>query len=362
MDYLILEFTWTLWVLLSLALLADDFRLLCLLRPALKAAPPPADDTPPLSVLVCAHNERENLEQNLPLLLLQEYPSYELWVGLDHCEDDSYELLHRWQKRFPHLKILERQEGTPSKKAMQAQLVAAAQHDRLVFTDADCRPASPCWLQAHGAALASAALVLGYAPLQGQRLARWETAQVGALYLAHALRQMPYMGVGRNMSVQRSLYRPEKLKPELRSGDDDLLVNSIQEGGAPRQTAVLLSEESFCHSQAPISFAAWWRQKRRHHTTSLHYPASKRRYLFARGAGQWLFYVLGAGLLLREPACFLPVFLLRYLLTVFLYAPWHIRTGTVKEGLSFPVWECIWAIAVSGMHLANLLSPQKNKW
>ena len=53
---------------------------------------------PPVSVIVCARNEAENLSSYLPLLLEQDYPKYEVIVVNDGSTDESSTLLEQLDK------------------------------------------------------------------------------------------------------------------------------------------------------------------------------------------------------------------------------------------------------------------------
>lgn len=47
----------------------------------------------PVSVIICARNEGENLKEYLPSILEQDYPDYEVIVVNDCSEDNSYLIL-----------------------------------------------------------------------------------------------------------------------------------------------------------------------------------------------------------------------------------------------------------------------------
>lgn len=319
---------------------------------------------PPLSVLICAHNEEVALRQNLPLILLQAYPHYEVRVGLDHCNDHSFAVVQQYARHFSHLKIQERRGKQPSKKAMQQQLIAAAAHKHLVFTDADCRPASPQWLEAYGGAFGQANLVLGVGLLRSEvafldRLVRWETAQTALLYQAAAFRQKAYMGVGRNMGICKSYYCPALARPELRSGDDDLLVNALS---GQIKTAVLHTAPSFTYSAAPPNWGRWWRQKRRHHSTGMHYRRYQVWLLATRGLAQMLFWPATVALAFWAPWAALLLGSLRYTLTVLLQGQAFHHFQALGSLLLFPLWETLWAWSAWGMQVQNTLKPRPNEW
>lgn len=88
--------------------------------------------------------------------------------------------------------------------------IAQAQHEWVVLTDADCRPASPRWLR-HVAGKTGPAteVILGYGPLEKRpgflnAFARFETAMTAIQYFSYALAGIPYMGVGRNLAYRKA--------------------------------------------------------------------------------------------------------------------------------------------------------------
>src|SRR5690606_35658782 len=92
-----------------------------------------------------------------------------------------------------------------SKKYALTLGIKKAKNNYLLFTDADCKPASNQWIQ-HLANYFSAEkqLILGYgayAKTKGllNKLIRFETAMTALQYFSFAKAGMPYMGVGRNL-------------------------------------------------------------------------------------------------------------------------------------------------------------------
>ncbi|MFZ1269827.1 MAG: glycosyltransferase, partial [Bacteroidales bacterium] len=65
----------------------------------------PGTPFPPLSVVICARNEAENLSRFLPDVLNQDYPSFEVVVVNDCSEDNSFDILGGLMTRYPHLKV-----------------------------------------------------------------------------------------------------------------------------------------------------------------------------------------------------------------------------------------------------------------
>src|ERR1700745_4164990 len=62
----------------------------------------------PVSVIICARDEDENIARNLPGVLVQKYPStHEVIVVNDNSVDDSKYILEELKKTFRFLNIVE---------------------------------------------------------------------------------------------------------------------------------------------------------------------------------------------------------------------------------------------------------------
>jgi cellulose synthase/poly-beta-1,6-N-acetylglucosamine synthase-like glycosyltransferase len=77
---------------------------------------------PPVSIIVCAWNELENLHTLLPLLDDQVYPDFEILVMDDRSTDGTKEFLEKSADRFEHVRFIrvdrEHDHVTPKKYAI----------------------------------------------------------------------------------------------------------------------------------------------------------------------------------------------------------------------------------------------------
>ena len=248
-------------------------------RPAPPAAP---DERPPISVVVAARNESAALPALLDALDRQTHPDAEVVIVDDASTDDTAPIAEAWARDRPAARVVRVTDpAPPRKKRALTQGIAAARHDLLAITDADCRP-PPEWLSVLAATHADSdeALVLaGYSPLRGTGLlgafARYE-ALVEALYTAAAIGLgRPYMAVSRNLSYPRSVFDAvggfgaDADAPM--SGDDDLFVQAVYRRGCATVQA-LYDPRTVVPAAAPASWAEWSRQRRRHVSAGRHYP------------------------------------------------------------------------------------------
>lgn len=227
----------------------------------------------PVSVLICAHNEKNNLARLLPAIFSQQYPQFQVVISLDRCNDGSMEWLQDQQAQWPHLKIVEISKtpaATNSKKFALLQAIEAADHDVLLLTDADCYPMSNRWMEKMSAGFnQEVQIVLGYSPYEKaggllNAFIRYETLLTGIQYLSRALDGHPYMGVGRNLAYRKSYFKAsEGLKPfmHVTGGDDDLFVNYH---AGKHNTRVCLGKHSLMTSIPKNRFIEFLAQKKRH--------------------------------------------------------------------------------------------------
>jgi len=262
-----------------------------------------------VSVIICAKNEVLRLRKYLPAVLEQAYSDFEVIVVNDCSWDETGEYLESIAPKYPRLKIVtikEQEKYRHGKKFALTLGIKAAKNDHLLFTDADCIPSGKNWLslmQRHFAR--NTEIILGYGPYQKEagflnKLIRFDTFYIGMQYLSAALGKNAYMGVGRNLAYRKELFFRSKgfaKHNHILSGDDDLFVN---ENATPQNTAIELDPEAFTFSEAKKSFGAWFKQKKRHLSTSKYYKLSDQFFLFANSISLILFYtVLIALLLLR---------------------------------------------------------------
>lgn len=255
---------------------------------------------PPVSVVICAKNEQENLSRFLPCVLEQDYPDFEVIVVNDGSTDSTEDILTLLKSKYPNLQSTFVPNGAKfinSKKFALTLGIRAARHDILLLTDADCRPVSRQWISAMVRDFTDGTdLVLGYGGYTREntllnRLIGYDTLTIAMQYMNLALAGHPYMGVGRNMAYRKSLFDKNKgfsSHLNVRSGDDDLFVNEAGRGG---NTRVEVSPLSFTESVPQTTLHDWLHQKRRHLTAAPHYRAGSRWALGCEYASRALFYL-----------------------------------------------------------------------
>lgn len=185
----------------------------------------------PISVIICAKNEDDNLTEFLPKILTQNYLNFEVIVVNDCSNDNTEHVIDEYAKIFSNLRKANIKEDSYYKHGKKfAMLVGikAATHNRLVFIDADCYPTSNNWLSQMAAGFTTnKQIVLGYGAYEKQsgilnKLIRFDTFCIASNYLSAAIKNKPYMGVGRNLAYTKDLFFKQngfKSHYHINSGD-----------------------------------------------------------------------------------------------------------------------------------------------
>lgn len=257
--------------------------------------------TLPVSVVICARNESRNLQENLPLIMTQDYPDFEVVVVNDCSTDDSSTILNQLENKYPNLKVVtvnEHKRFKTGKKFALTMGIKAAKNEHLLLTDADCKPASSYWIKRMQEKFSDQQeIVLGYSPYQktGKFLntfIRFETIKTAINYLSAALNNHPYMGVGRNLAYTKSLFFRSKgfaAHLHLISGDDDLFINQT---ATAFNTAVQINPEAHTYSETKTNLSDYYRQKRRHMGVGKYYKSRNRILITLDALSGFLFYTL----------------------------------------------------------------------
>ncbi|MFN8289881.1 MAG: glycosyltransferase [Chitinophagaceae bacterium] len=279
----------------------------------------------PVSVIICARDEDENLARNLPGVLVQQYKSsHEVVVVNDNSVDDSKYILQELKKTFKSLNVVELTQEAKlisGKKYPLSIGIREAEYEVLLLTDADCVPASEHWIEKMQEAYTDhIEVVLGYGAYHRKggllnKLIRFETFHTALQYLSYALAGIPYMGVGRNLSYRKDLFIRNKGFSSINhipSGDDDLFINKV---ATKKNTAVVIDPDAITRSIPKTTWKGWLRQKSRHYTTAKYYKPKHKFLLGLYFATQFIYYPLFvAALFFGDWRLVLPVFGVRFLL------------------------------------------------
>lgn len=309
----------------------------------------------PISVIISARNEAKNLSEYLPAVLEQNYPDFEVVVVNDCSYDSSEEVLTAFKETYPHLKVVtitEHDRFKTGKKFALTLGIKAAKNEHLLFTDADCQPASENWITRMAANFTGPAqIVLGYSPYKrtGNFLnpfIRFETIKTAINYLSAALYGEAYMGIGRNLAYTKTLFFAAKgfaSHMHVISGDDDLFVN---QNTTATNTVIEIHPDAFTYTDAKTSMAALFRQKKRHMGVGKLYKSRHKQMLSVDALSGFLFYILLTLCLVFnfEPLLALGLFMFRLIFQLIIYGKLFKRLDGKYLLWYLPIFDMIYYI------------------
>lgn len=261
----------------------------------------------PISIVIAARNEAENLINFLPSVLNQEYATFEVIVVNDRSIDDTADVLRAFEQKYDHLKVTVIQESEKfnfNKKFALTIGIKAAIYNHLLFTDADCKPVSNQWLKNMAIGFTpNKSIVVGYGGYIKTRgvlnkIIRSETHLIAQQYFGLGKLGVPYMAVGRNLAYSKNLFFSNKGFSNhlfLASGDDDLFMN---ENANRKNTEYVFNEDSYTCSVPKSTWKAYLEQKRRHLTTGSKYSLLSKSVLGLLSLINYSYYAITLGCLI----------------------------------------------------------------
>lgn len=258
-----------------------------------------SEEKPPVSVVICAQNEYDNLKAFLPKILEQNYPNFEVIVVNDASYDDTEFILQHLEKQYKNLRhtTIKPSKFKHGKKLALTIGIKSAKYEHLVLTDADCFPENKNWITNIIKAYSEDIdIVISYGAYVKEKtilnkFIRYDNVFNSINFLSFALAKIPYMGTGRNLSYKKSLFTQTKGFAShygILSGDDDLFVN---ENATKNNVATLYSPENFTYTKAKNSFSDWYFQKIRHLSASKKYKLSHKILLSIEPITRTIFYL-----------------------------------------------------------------------
>ena len=326
----------------------------------------------PVSVIICAKNEEENLRNFLPAILEQDYPDFEVIVINDASSDNTLEVIEEFQKIDPRIKLVDVQNNEAfwaNKKYALTLGIKKAGNKHLLFTDADCAPQSRNWITEMSRNFQpGSSIVLGYGgyfPQSGSllnKLIRFETLLTAIQYFSYAKLGSPYMGVGRNLAYTSTQFYQMKgfaSHLHLRSGDDDLFVN---EASTSDNTSICFHPDSITRSVPKTKFSEWFHQKRRHVSVAGHYKTKHKILLGTFYTFRILFWLMFAILLAFRiyPEIALGILLIKLITEAIVYFKAGKKLNEKDVVWLFPFFDLFLILVQLAIFISNLISKPKH--
>ena len=305
----------------------------------------------PISIIICAKNEFQNLKNNLPLILSQNYCEFEVIVVNDHSNDESSFYLEEMSQKNKNLVVVDLNDSvadTLGKKFALTLGIKTAKYEYILLTDADCIPNSKNWVKMMSSNFVNSEIIIGYGSYRKtkgflNKFIRFDTFQVAQQYLSFALAGYPYMGVGRNLAYKKSLFFDNKgfaSHLHIPSGDDDLFIQEIV---SKSTISIEISDNSHTTSEVLDNWQSWIYQKRRHLSTSSMYKTQFKILLTIYPLAQFMFFMCILILFILKIDLSIAIFLLMIKLSLSYILNYRIMKRLNVNDLYFfhPIYEIL---------------------
>lgn len=320
-----------------------------------------------VSIVIAARNASKELKSNLPTVLNQNYPSFEVVIVDDGSDDDTALWLNKLSYDHKILRVISYKKTGPGKKEALAHGIKEALNDIILVTDADCRPASKDWVSHMvGAMGADHQIAFGYGPYRKlggflNRFIRFDTATIAIQYLSAVGQGRPYMGVGRNMIYYKNVFTNSggfESHKDIASGDDDLFIQGLSNDIIG---TICIEPDSMVYSEPKKTWPSFIGQKSRHISTSVRYKWRDKLFLSVYPALHVLFYFFLCIMIFTQPYMGLACFMFRIAILIFGVRPMFIK---LREGDVIPWVPLIDIIQVPYYFILSIYSllRKKNKW
>lgn len=213
--------------------------------------------TPPVSIILIANDNAQELERNLQSYLSQDYPqSYEVIVVIEKSEDDTRDILKRYQD-YPNLYVTFVPESSRyvSRRKLAITIgVKAARNEWLMLTEISARPNSSKWLARMARNCSeNNNIVYGYSNYSAESpaLLRFRRLHEEYYILHSAERHTAYRSGSNNLMFRKSEFLKERgFEGNLLyiGGEYDFIVNKYARRNS---VATETSPESFIVNDTP---------------------------------------------------------------------------------------------------------------
>lgn len=264
---------------------------------------------PGVSILVYSHNAGEALAQNLPLLMAQNYPDFEVIVLDDESLDDTQDVLTMMEQRYEHFyhsRIDDRTRAMSHRKLAVLLGCKAANHDLILMTHAECKPESDQWISNMVQPFSNPGIEMVLGPVVYERrksflsrFCQFDLFQRLLFVFGTSLAVRPFSGWGQNLAFRKDTFYVNKSQGfqrhlKMQPGEDDLFVSDAARDG---NVAIVAKTSALMTDLSKPLFINWSLARLDRGFTSRFYAAAPRITKLVDSITRYLTVLPGLGLL-----------------------------------------------------------------
>ena len=320
-----------------------------------------------VSVIVPFHNAEGTIQHTLESILSQQTEAdFEVIAINDHSTDNSHGVVSAMLASNPRLRLIE-SNGNGKKNAL-AEAVAAARHNAIITTDADCTYPQG-WLNAMAATFSHEKCALLAAPVIIAPTDNWfrkfqfaDFASLVGSGIGAAGIGRPIMCNGANLMFDRLEYNKltDPLNSKTASGDDVFLLHKMKAAGV--KISFTAQPKTIATTRPAPSVGAFLRQRMRWGGKATGYTDADSLVVAAVVAAESVLLCVGIAALplLWKPA--LALYLTKLFADTLLLAAVCKRFGNRRILWWMPVFEFVVALYTIVVAAAAVFGIGKKKW
>lgn len=257
-------------------------------------------ENPPISVIVTVRGENERfLTDELPVLLNQQYPHYEVVVVYIGGDMEYYEQLQSIRNNYSYMRLTKMGGNNriyiSTKQALNVG-IKSAQYEALLFTTTGSMPKSDEWVTFMAKGFEYGEVVVGssIASYEHNNMSSYLKRMVELHSMRNAMASAVqgnfYYAPRCNYGFTKSLYDSTRGYNYLGIdiGDNDLYLQSIS---TPERLAVVLSPRAIVEEQRPEGWREWLEHMRYYGSTVGSYPAASKLFMRRERGSRVLFFL-----------------------------------------------------------------------
>ena len=306
-------------------------------------------ENPPVSVIVAVRGENDRfLTDELPVLLNQQYPHYEVVVVYIGRDMEYYEQLQNIRNNYSYMRLTrlggnERIYST-TKQALNVG-IKSAQYEAMLFTTTGSMPKTEDWVTFMAKGFEYGEVVVGSSiATYEQDSVRNYLKRMVELHnmrnaMASAVQGNFYYAPRCNYGFTKSLYESTRGYNHLGIdiGDNDLYLQDI---ATPERLAVVLSPRAIVEDERPEEWREWLEHMRYYGSTVDNYPAASKLFMRRERGSRVLFFLSSLVAIVVLPLeikiAVAVMVLLRYLIV--LLSSYHVGRKLGEKGFVSRYW------------------------